>query len=128
MKIFRGEERDCSRCSKKVSIFFRWKKCLFFKLNIFIYSSGVSEKLSIASNSDMRQLTNLQKARGNLRFPENFQERRIVVGLYIFPEILHLFQMEKYLNIIKKQFEKNFKLVYAEIITLNIFYGFLHDI
>ena len=36
--------------------------------------------------------------------------------------------MEKYLNIIKKQFEKNFKLVYAEIITLNIFYGFLHDI
>ena len=38
------------------------------------------------------------------------------------------FQMEKYLNIIKKQFEKNFELVYAEIITLNIFYGFLHDI
>ena len=128
MKIFRGEERDCSWCSKKVSIFFRWKKCLFFKLNIFIYSSGVSEKLSIASNSDMRQLTDLQKARDNLRFPENFQERRIVVGLYIFHEILHLFQMEKYLNIIKEQSEKNFKLVYAEIITLNIFYGFLHDI
>ena len=128
MKIFRGEERDCSWCSKKVSIFFRWKKCLFFKLNIFIYSSGGSEKLSIASNADMRHLTNLQKARGNLRFPENFQERRIVVWLYIFHEILHLFQMEKYLNIIKKQFEKNFKLVYAEIITLNIFYGFLHDI
>ena len=128
MKIFRGEERDCSWCSKKVSIFFRRKKCLFFKLNIFIYSSGGSEKLSIASNADMRQLTNLQKARGNLRFPENFQERRFVVRLYIFHKILHLFQMEKYLNIIKKQFEKNFKLVYAEIITLNIFYGFLHDI
>ena len=128
MKIFRGEEGDCSWCSKKVSIFFRWKKCLFFKLNIFIYSSGGSEKLSIASNADMRQLTNLQKARGNLRFPENFQERRFVVRLYIFHKILHLFQMEKYLNIIKKQFEKNFKLVYAEIITLNIFYGFLHDI
>ena len=128
MKIFRGEEGDCSWCSKKVSIFFRWKKCLFFKLNIFIYSSGGSEKLSIASNTDMRQLTNLQKARGNLSFPENFQERRIVVRLYIFHESLHLFQMEKYLNIIKKQFEKNFELVYAEIITLNIFYGFLHDI
>ena len=128
MKIFRGEERDCSWCSKKVSIFFRWKKCLFFKLNIFVYSSGGSEKLSIASNTDMKQLTNLQKARGNLRFPENFQERRFVVRLYIFHKILHLFQMEKYLNIIKKQFEKNFKLVYAEIITLNIFYGFLHDI
>ena len=128
MKIFRGEEGDCSWCSKKVSIFFRWKKCLLFKLNIFIYSSGGSEKLSIASNTDMKQLTNLQKARGNLSFPENFQERRIVVRLYIFHESLHLFQMEKYLNIIKKQFEKNFKLVYAEIITLNIFYGFLHDI
>ena len=128
MKIFRGEEGDCSWCSKKVSIFFRWKKCLFFKLNIFVYSSGGSEKLSIASNTDMKQLTNLQKARGNLSFPENFQERRFVVRLYIFHKILHLFQMEKYLNIIKKQFEKNFELVYAEIITLNIFYGFLHDI
>ena len=76
----------------------------------------------------MRQLTNLQKARGNLRFPENFQERRFVVRLYIFHKILHLFQMEKYLNIIKKQFEKKFELVYAEIITLNIFYDFLDDI